>query len=53
MYVNGPANRDPVEFMREAIKIDGVIEIIRRYPTCIPAVKEIFRYRGIDVGQAA
>jgi len=25
MHVNGPANRDPVEFMREAIKIDGVI----------------------------
>jgi len=34
-------------------RINRVIEIIRRYPTSIPAVKEIFRYRGIDAGQAA
>ena len=34
-------------------RINRVIDIIRRYPTSIPAVKEIFRYRGIDAGQAA
>ena len=42
------------EKAREAqFRINRVIEIIRRYPTSIPAVKEIFRYRGIDAGQAA
>ena len=31
-------------------EFDAIEKIIRRYPTSIPAVKEIFRYRGIDAG---
>lgn len=34
-------------------RINRVIEILRRYPTIIPATKEVFRFRGIDVGHAA
>lgn len=34
-------------------RINRVIEIMRRYPPIIPATKEVFRYRGIDVGAAA
>ncbi len=43
-----------IEKARETqFRINRIIEIIRRYPTSIPAVKEVFRYRGIDAGQAA
>lgn len=43
-----------LERAREAqFRINRVIEIMRRYPSIIPATKEVFRYRGIDVGYAA
>ncbi|MBE6569615.1 MAG: N-acetylneuraminate lyase [Ruminococcaceae bacterium] len=34
-------------------RINHVIDIIRRYPTSIPFVKEVFRLRGIDAGHSA
>ncbi|MDD6798907.1 MAG: dihydrodipicolinate synthase family protein [Firmicutes bacterium] len=42
-----------LERAREAqFKIDRMVEILRRYTT-ISAIKESFRYRGIDAGNAA
>ena len=34
-------------------RINRVIEVLRRQPSIIAATKEVFRYRGIDVGPAA
>jgi len=33
-------------------KIDRMVEVLRKFGS-MPAVKEIFRFRGIDVGHAA
>lgn len=34
-------------------RINRMVEIIRRYPTSIVAVKEIYRWRGINAGSAS